>query len=105
MGKARHTEGMHKISYPGGKCYLYRLILCDKAGTPFKTTEPEKFLSARSLLRRHKQRLPIDSTDLPLSPLYLSRIAEKGVSIMGKSKWNNSVLIKTSRKDAIKSLL
>ena len=105
MGKARHTDGMHKISYPGGKCYLYRLILCDKAGTPFKTTEPEKFLSARSLLRRHKQRLPIDSTDLPLSPLYLSRIAEKGVSIIGKSKWNNSVLIKTSRKDAIKSLL
>jgi len=66
MGKARHTEGIHKISYPGGKCYLYRLILCDKAGTPFKTTEPEKFLSARSLLRRHKQRFFHQRTTLLL---------------------------------------
>ena len=85
------------ISYPGGKCYIFRLKLADKKNTPYRLDKPLDFLSQRSIDRRKKQHLAIDSTDLPISPAYLSAIsANQKIHIVGKSKWNNSVLIKCS---------
>ena len=83
------------ISYPGGKCYIFRLKLTDKKNTPYRLDKPLEFLSQRAIDRRKKQHLAVDSTDLPISPAYMSAISgcEK-IQIVGKSKWNNSVLIK-----------
>ena len=57
------------VSYPGGKCMLYRLYLRDKdlSHTPFSISRPADFLSSRSIERRKRQNLPIDVTDLPVS--------------------------------------
>ena len=54
------------IPNPEGKSYIYRLTLADKAGTPYTISDPEKYLSLRSIERRKRQGLAIDSTDLPV---------------------------------------
>lgn len=87
---------MNLIPNPDGKSYIFRLALKDKKGTPYTLTEPEKYLSLKSVERRRKQGLSIDSTDLPISPAYLRQISKRGVTIVGKSKWNNTVLVRSN---------
>ena len=61
-----------RIAYPGGKFYIYRLSLTDKKGSPGTLANPEKYLSAKALLRRQRQHIAVDSLDLPLSAVYLN---------------------------------
>ena len=63
------------VSFPGGRCMMYRLYLRDKdlQHTPFSVNRPEQFLSARSIERRKRQGLPVDVTDLPIAPAYLEQ--------------------------------
>ena len=83
-----------KMRYPGGKQYMYRLTLTDKRESPFTLDHPTRWLSAKSVERRRRQGLALDSTDLPVSPRYLKVIqSQRDVSIVGKSRWNNTVLI------------
>lgn len=90
------------ISYPGGRSFIFRVELTDKVPTPFSLDRPQDFLSPRAIERRRHQGIAIDSTDLPIAATYLHMINEhKELSIVGKSKWNNSVLVKTTQaKDA-----
>ena len=93
------------IGFPGGKTYLYRLTLTDKHGTPYSLDRPSSFLTSKSLQRRMKQGLQLDSTDLPINPAYLQKISKvEGVEIACMSKWNNTVLIKTKSNSTVKSL-
>lgn len=86
-----------KIKYPGGKQYMYRLTLADKRESPYRLDHPTRWLSAKSVERRRRQGLSVDSTDLPLSPVYLKTIqAQAGVRIVAKSRWNNTVVIHTA---------
>lgn len=94
---ARDEE--EKLPFPGGKCFLYRLVLSDKNGTPYSITSPEEYLSKRAIERRRRQGLPIDSTDLPITPQYVNAIRSEGVSVVGTSKWNNTVLVRTDVQD------
>lgn len=98
-GVMAFAVGVPREAYPGGRCHLFRLQLKDKFGSPFTLAHPEAYLSAKSLERRARQHLQVDSTDLPLSPLYLAKIRECGVKIVGQSKWNNTVLVATPMRD------
>ncbi len=84
------------VSFPGGKCQMYRLYLKDKDldHTPFSVNRPSEFLSQRSIDRRKRQGIPVDLTDLPVAPAYEEQVAEAGIEIVGKSKWNNTLLIR-----------
>ena len=94
-----------KKRFPGGKTFLFRLSLTDKSGTPFSLTRPTEFLSRKAVERRRRQGLPVDSTDLPVSPSYLEQISSfKGISIVSMSKWNNTVLVKTGDVSKVKPL-
>lgn len=44
----------------------YRISLTDKAATTYSIQQPEEFLSRKSIDRRLRQKLAIDSTDLPV---------------------------------------
>ena len=66
---------------------MYRLHLKDKGNPPFSITNPEFFLSSKSIERRVKQNLPVDSFDLPLDPAYLEAISKTGANIRTYSKW------------------
>jgi len=72
---------------------MYRLQLKDKGNPPFSTIKPEDFLSAKSIERRNRQNLPVDSFDLPLDPAYLEAIAETGATIRSRSKWVKTVVV------------
>ena len=80
----------------GERTYKYRVTLADKAETIYSLDEPEKFLSARSLERRQRQGIRIDSTDLPVCESYIHRLVEQGGKYLSSSKWNNTVLLQTS---------
>ena len=77
------------------KSYRYRVVLKDKAGTPFSLKHPEKFLSAKALERRQRYGLKVDEYDLPISPLYTQKLQAMGLRIHNMSKWNNSVVVET----------
>ena len=108
VAESKGQAPSNRIKFPGGKTYLYRITLADKQGTPYSISRPEMFLSKKSLDRRTRQAIKVDSTDLPISPQYVARLCEiGGVEIVCKSKWNNTVLVKThsvSTSKAIESL-
>ena len=85
-----------RVPFPGGKCSMFRVELKDKSGTPYSLRKPQEFLSKKSIERRRRQGLRLDSTDLPVSPRYVEAIKARGVSVVGTSKWNNTVLVRTS---------
>ena len=98
-----------KIKYPGGKFYIWRYTLKDKQGSPYSVEHPSRWLTHKSVERRKRQGLPIDSTDLPVSNRYLrlfektsgeiARSAKKGAvewTIIGTSRWNNTILVRSN---------
>lgn len=101
---ARTAEAAHKIKYPGGKTYMFRVMLKDKHGTPFTLEKPRAYLSDKALSRRRRQHISVDSTDLPVNPAYIKAIRKKGVDVVGKSKWNNTVLVRGTDFRQLKSL-
>jgi serine protease AprX len=71
----------------------YFIFFKDKTGTPFSIAEPNQFLSARSIERRHKQNISITQEDLPVNPDYVSQVKSAGAKIYFTSRWWNGVLI------------
>ena len=94
------------VSFPGGRCMMYRLYLRDKdlQHTPFSVSRPEQFLSARSIERRKRQGLHVDVTDLPIAPAYLDSVNRTGIEIVGQSKWNNTLLVKIHKEKELNKL-
>lgn len=83
----------------------YIIQLKDKKGTPFSIDKPNVFLSQRSIERRLKQRIPIDETDLPVSPHYIDSLRNAGiVTIINQSKWLNQVCISTADDAALQKI-
>lgn len=74
----------------------------DKTGTPFSINDPSKFLSAKAIERRAKQKISIDETDLPVVPRYIDSVRSSGnVIVLDESKWLNQVCIQTSDSAAL----
>ncbi|MDR0745483.1 MAG: S8 family serine peptidase [Mediterranea sp.] len=78
----------------------YRISLTDKIETTYSLQRPEEFLSGKAIARRARQRLAIDSTDLPVCDTYVRTIRDKGVKVIAKGKWDNFVTV--SCNDTIK---
>lgn len=65
----------------------------DKTGTPHSLFHPEEFLTPRSIERRQRQGILIDSTDLPISPQYIAALQAEGYRIHLRSRWLNGVAV------------
>ena len=95
------------VSYPGGKCMLFRVQLKDKGNSNYSFARPHEFLSERALKRRARQNIAIDSTDIPVCSDYIKKVSHAGVEVISKSKWNNTLLVKcrkASQMDVVKKL-
>lgn len=105
MRLTRITE-TDMISFPGGKCMMYRLYLKDKdlQHTPYSISDPAQFLSPRSIERRKRQGLVVDNTDLPVAPTYIDSVSKAGIEIVGKSKWNNTLLVRIHKDKELRKL-
>ena len=91
-GSAQQARAM---APPSDTCYIYRLYLTDKQGSAHTLTQPHTFLSPRAIARRQRQHLRVDSTDLPVSARYTALIRQRGYTLIGSSKWNNTLLVAT----------
>lgn len=83
----------------------YRIGLKDKAATEYSLRRPEKFLSRKSIERRERQGLPIDSTDLPVCRKYVDAIRKKGVHVVVTGKWDNFVTVSCNDSTLIKAIV
>ena len=84
---------------------MFRIELKDK-GIPntFAVTNPKSYLSEKSIERRQKQGIPVDSTDFPINPLYLEQIKATGASIKTTSKWVETVTVYLPDSSAVSAL-
>lgn len=73
------------------------IFLKDKG--PETTWSPRQLLSEKAINRRKAQGIEIDSRDYPVNAEYVSRIAEKGIPPLRKSKWLNAVSAMLDAKD------
>jgi hypothetical protein len=74
--------------------FKYLIHLKDKNNTGFNISDPSGFLSEKSILRRQKQHIAIDSTDLPVTTNYADSLsAIPTLRILNKSRWFNQLLI------------
>ena len=82
-------------SYAQFSRYIIRFK--DKGTSPFSISNPSQYLTARSILRRARYSIAIDSMDLPITPRYIDSIRLTGaVTILNSSKWLNQVAIQTT---------
>ncbi len=90
--------------YRHGPHFIYRVYLNDKNDSPYSLDRPGRFLSYRSLDRRKRQHLALDSTDLPVSPRYIRQIASENIHVIGKSRWMNTVLVRMKDSTLVQQL-
>jgi len=83
---------------------MYRLHLKNKGNPPFSITNPDEFLSAKSIERRNRQGLTVDHFDLPLDPTYFEAISETGATIRTHSKWVKTVVVHLTDMDILPKL-
>ncbi|KAA6329109.1 Subtilisin DY [termite gut metagenome] len=81
------------VSAQGEDTLKYRIRLKDKRVTTYSLSRPHEFLSEKSINRRIRQHIPIDSTDLPVCRKYIDDIEKTGVKIVAVGKWDNFVTI------------
>jgi serine protease AprX len=80
-----------------GQHSRHLIQLKNKAGSPHQIQQPETFLTERSIERKNRHGIVIDSSDLPLSPNYINQLRQiNGVQILALSKWTNQVAIRVS---------
>ncbi len=76
--------------------FMFRIELKDKGKPPYSIDNPSAYLSQKSIERRQKQGIAIDSTDLPLDPAYMEQIRTTGATIKAVSKWLGTVVVHLS---------
>lgn len=75
----------------------YWVQFIDKAGSPFSIDNPEEFLSEKGIDRREAQGIAVIEQDIPVNQEYINQVLELGdIELLLKSKWFNSITIKTT---------
>lgn len=64
-----------------------------KPGAAFSLSQPEAFLTAKSLARRERDKVLLDSTDLPVSEKYIEAISPYINRFIYHSKWLNASVV------------
>src|SRR5258708_38006883 len=83
----------------------YLVKLKNKGGTPYTIANPIAYLSQRAIDRRTKYGIAIDSTELPLTPSYVTQIRNvPNVTLLNISRWINAVTIQTSDPNALTTI-
>lgn len=83
----------------------YLVKLKNKGGNPFSLSNPIAYLTQRAIDRRIKYGIALDSTDLPVTPSYVTQIRNvPNVTVLNVSKWLNSVSIQTTDPNAITTI-
>ena len=80
----------------------YFIAFKNKNNNDYSISNPSAFLSNKAIQRRINQSIPIDYTDLPVTPAYVSQIASvPNVTVLHRIKWLNGVIIQTTSSIAL----
>lgn len=71
----------------------YMVFFKDKANSSFSTSNPEAYLSERSLARRAKNNVLLSEEDIPVNQVYINQVSSLGVETYFSTKWMNGVLV------------
>ena len=82
----------------------YLVVFNDKTNSTFSIEKPKEFLSEKSIARRQKQGIVINSRDLPVNASYINDVKNIGVSVLNQSKWMNAVTVSTNDETKLKSI-
>jgi serine protease AprX len=87
--------------------YYFYVQFANKNNSPYSLARPSEYLSARAIERRVQRAPGIDSTDLPITPAYLSQIESMGIHVHNRSKWMNGatvILADSSKMNMVRAL-
>lgn len=73
--------------------YYFYVQFSNKNNSPYSLSNPSEYLSARAVARREAFGLTCDSTDLPVSSIYLQQIRDLGIPVHNTSKWMNGATV------------
>ena len=83
------------FNLPGQRKYWIKLN--DKTGTPYSVSAPAAFLTQQSINRRTTYNIPLDNSDLPVNPSYVTQIKSvPTVTVLFVSKWMNGIAVSVS---------
>lgn len=82
----------------------YWIQFTDKGNNPYSLSNPSAYLSADAIQRRTNFNIALDSADLPVTPSYITAVAQTGVTVRAVSKWLNGVVIITSDTAALSQI-
>jgi hypothetical protein len=72
---------------------MYLIYFSDKNGTPHSLSNPNTFLSQKSIQRRLNQNIALHHRDLPVAPQYVDSLRNKAAKIWYTTKWLNGAII------------
>jgi len=75
--------------------YCFRVYLKDKGNTLYSVSQPEVFLSKTAIELRTKNAVPIDKSDLPISPICVDVLRSTGARVVVESKWLSTVVMES----------
>jgi Subtilase family. len=74
----------------------YFVFFKDKSASPYSVSQPEKFLSPKSIQRRALHKIVITSEDFPVNPTYVQQVKSTGAKTFFTSRWWNGVLVEAN---------
>ncbi len=88
-----------------GQYNKYIIQFTDKNNSPYSLSNPSAYLTAKAIARRTKYNIAIDSTDLPVDPVYIQSVLSQGnITFLVQSKWLNDILIYTTDQAALTAI-
>ncbi len=85
-----------------GTAYIVRFA--NKNNSPYSLNNPSQFVSQAGLARRTKQNIPIDFSDLPVTPSYLQAIRQAGAQVAAVSRWFNLATVWINNATVVQSI-
>lgn len=82
----------------------YWFYFTDKNDNGYTVSEPEQFLTQRSIDRRGWQNLPVDQSDMPVTKKYTDSLTAMGLNVLFTSKWLNGALISSTDTSLVDTL-
>lgn len=94
------------LSLPGfGQHSRHIVKFKNKGNASFTLANPLAYLSQRAIDRRLRYSIPIDSTDLPVTPSYINQVRNvPNVTVLNASRWLNSITILTTDPNALATI-
>jgi serine protease AprX len=71
----------------------YMIFFSDRNGSTYSISNPQAYLSQRSLDRRARNNILITENDLPVNEDYVLQVSNTGASVLHVSRWINGVLV------------